>query len=224
MKRWPFWVALLILIGMGFPLYAVSAVREDTPKRVDQVLLEIEKAQGVKDVRSIDCVKTTDAQLEDLGEAVMGVMHPDPSEHAFMDRMMGGEGSPSLGAMYRMMGASYLGCYPGNASFGMMTPYWGRRSRGSLDGNGFMPFGGGWHRPMMYGHGYGPSGMMGPYGGIVMWLILLVVMALLVYAVVRFAKPAGGTAETPLDILKKRYARGEIEKAEFEQKKQDLGL
>lgn len=29
--------------------------------------------------------------------------------------------------------------------------------------------------------------------------------------------------DSPLDVLKKRYARGEINKEEFEQKKKDLG-
>ena len=33
---------------------------------------------------------------------------------------------------------------------------------------------------------------------------------------------AGGMYESPLDILKMRYARGEIDKADFEDRKKDL--
>ncbi len=33
----------------------------------------------------------------------------------------------------------------------------------------------------------------------------------------------GSPEASPLDILRKRYARGEINKEEFEQKKKDLG-
>ncbi len=75
--------------------------------------------------------------------------------------------------------------------------------------------------PMMYGHG--PWGMMGGCGGIFMWILSIAVIILLIFLIIKWARP-GGTGEGPLDILKKRYAKGEITKDEFEQKKKDLGL
>jgi putative membrane protein len=73
---------------------------------------------------------------------------------------------------------------------------------------------GGWD-PMM-GYWY--------YGG-VMWLIFLIALGVGVYFILRTVKlkgPDNSPAETPLDILKKRYAKGEINKEEYEQKKKDL--
>jgi putative membrane protein len=75
---------------------------------------------------------------------------------------------------------------------------------------------GGWGHMMYYGHGY---------GGIFMWIIFLIVIGLLIYFIVQGQKTKGQTPtqnESHLDILKKRYAKGEITKEEYERMKKDL--
>ena len=74
----------------------------------------------------------------------------------------------------------------------------------------------GWNHMMYYGFGY---------GGMFMWIIFLIVIGLLVYFIVQARKPKGQTPtqnETCLDILKKRYAKGEITKEEYEGMRKDL--
>ncbi|MDP2646367.1 MAG: SHOCT domain-containing protein [Desulfobacterales bacterium] len=78
-----------------------------------------------------------------------------------------------------------------------------------------------------YGSPMGNWGhMMGyRYGGGLMWLIVLVLVAVVIYFLFRASKskaPDDSVKETPLDILKKRYAKGEIDKEEFDRKKEDL--
>ena len=80
---------------------------------------------------------------------------------------------------------------------------------------------GGWPR-----YGYG---MMGGYGLMFfMPLLGILLVGLIVWVVVAATRKPGeadhttGQSESPLDILKKRYARGEINKEEFEGKKRDL--
>ena len=70
------------------------------------------------------------------------------------------------------------------------------------------------------------SHMMGyGYGGGFMWFIALVLVGVGLYFLIQVAKSKGSdglNTETPLDILKKRYAKGEIDKEEFDRKKKDL--
>lgn len=60
------------------------------------------------------------------------------------------------------------------------------------------------------------------------WILMVLFWVLLILGIVYLVKMiAGGTkkgeaTETALDILKKRYARGEINKEEFEKIKDDL--
>jgi putative membrane protein len=61
------------------------------------------------------------------------------------------------------------------------------------------------------------------YGGVFMWLILLILIGVVLYLVFRGDRwVRRGGEETPLDILKKRYARGEITKAEYDRMKKEL--
>jgi len=75
---------------------------------------------------------------------------------------------------------------------------------------------GGWGLMMHYGFGY---------GGMFMWVIFLVVIGFLIYFMVQAQKPKGQMPmqdESPLDILKRRYAKGEIGREEYERMKKDL--
>ncbi len=75
----------------------------------------------------------------------------------------------------------------------------------------------------MYGMEHG-SWMFG--GGFAMLLWWLLPIALVVALVVWFARRSGAPEavdEAPLDILKQRYARGEIGEEEFARMKRELG-
>ena len=58
-----------------------------------------------------------------------------------------------------------------------------------------------------------------------MWIVILVLAGVAIYFLLQFKKSKGSdssTIETPLDILKKRFANGEIDKEEFDRRKSDL--
>ena len=74
-----------------------------------------------------------------------------------------------------------------------------------------------------------PYGMMDGYGmgyGIgIVGLIFSILVIIGLVLLIRYLWESGGARreqESALEILKKRYARGEISKEEFEEKKKDL--
>ncbi len=81
---------------------------------------------------------------------------------------------------------------------------------------------------MMWGYdGFG-------FGGGGMGIGMLLFWGLIIFAIVMLARGFGGSSsssasaptvrdKTPLDVLGERYARGEIDKTEFAQKRGDLG-
>ncbi len=73
----------------------------------------------------------------------------------------------------------------------------------------------------------GGYGMMGYGGSIIGWAFMILFWAALVLAIIWLYKQVRGeekaVAETPLDVLKKRYAKGEITKDEFNEMKKEIG-
>ncbi|MDE3088739.1 MAG: SHOCT domain-containing protein [Chloroflexota bacterium] len=77
---------------------------------------------------------------------------------------------------------------------------------------------------MMGGFGFPMMGM-----GLGMLLFWVLIIGGVVWLVQALARGTGSSSvmpqsESPLDILKRRYAKGEITKDQFEQMKRDLGL
>jgi len=81
------------------------------------------------------------------------------------------------------------------------------------------PYGDGWH--MMPGMGGGMWLML------IFWIILFVLVILAIVALWRFirggsAPRQNGNADRPLEILRERFARGEIDQEEFEARRKAL--
>ena len=159
--------------------------------------------------KQLECNNLTDEQYGSLGEYFMGQSIGNTQRHALMNQMManmmGEEGEEQ---MHVAMGKRLSGCEP-NAQV-------------PSNGVGFMP--------MMWTVGGGGNPMMGGWNGfgILGWLPMLLFWILLILSVVALFRYLGVSTrsrdkeKSPLDILKERYVKGEIDKKEFEQMKKDI--
>jgi putative membrane protein len=82
-------------------------------------------------------------------------------------------------------------------------------------------------RPYEWGWGMHPMGWMGGFWGVGMMFMMLLFWILVIAAIVfavrwLVSQDKGGRSDSSMEILRQRYARGEINKEEFEAKKRDL--
>jgi len=143
----------------------------------------------------------------------MDIMLQDEQRHEWMDQMMGGEGSEQLASMHRLMGYRYLqsngdlssGLWgPGMSGYGMM---------GSWGGNS------GWYAS---GSPDVMAGLMNPWLCAICLVLLLAVIVLIIALVKakRIRRTFGsGTAK---EIIRSRYAKGELSRKDYLQLKNDL--
>ena len=65
-------------------------------------------------------------------------------------------------------------------------------------------------------HGYGGGGMW------IFWILIIVALVWFITFATRRDSGSSGNEKSAQDILKERYARGEIDREEFEQIRKDL--
>jgi len=171
--------------------------------------------------KTVTCSQIQDADFEKIGEYFMGQSIGDTSRHIAMNEMM-----------KSMMGEQ---------GEEQMHAAWGKRGSGCdmsaafpSQGVGFMPMMqmmmGGWSSPS--GLNQGNNSMMNfgftPFGGfgwifmILWWVLIIAGIFALIKWLTSQSRNINNREKSALEILQGRYAKGEIDKKEFEDKKKDL--
>jgi len=201
-------ILILTLSVMFLIVGATLWAQEEGHGRAASVIIdEIKQNQGVASLSLIDADQVNPALLEELGDAVMGLMIGDERQHQWMDEMLGGEGSEQLASTHRWIGYNYLR-NNGNLST------WGPHMMGNRNLN--------WPNRDW---GYSSGGMMGWsgnwWGWIVITVIIIVIVVVLVALFLALQVKSKGSHDA-LDILRSRYAEGKISREEYQQISKEL--
>jgi len=189
-----FVILVLFVLLAGF----VSSVSDE----------EMAEAKALVDAK-VACSELDDSQLEMIGEYYMENLHPGET-HKFMDRMMGVEEGTERHEQFHVALAKRMYCGD-NVGFGGM---------GSMMGlNNFGDFSGGMTQMMSYspiGCGFGASGVWSLMQ-LLVWIGIFVLVGWLAYRYL-----LDGTHGSAMDVLKRRYAKGEITKKQFDEMRKEL--
>ncbi len=206
--------AFLLASMLLFGSVVFADTSESHGASIDTILSGIRSELNIGSNDRIEPDKVSDASLEKLGEAVMSFQIPDPRQHEWMDKMIGGEGSQSLSNMHKLLGYRYLA--NGSTDFGSLMMGSGSFDSGKMYGRGFREGRFGGFMPF-----YGFRGYMGWIVPVLIGLLILAAAVLLVYLVKRNRKYVTGSND-PLSALKVRYARGDIGRQEYLTMKDEL--
>ena len=216
---------LILLIASVAPIFAFAqTTATDDTATAEAAGQQLSQQLGSKQT---SCDQLTDSDYENLGEYFMGAMMG--SSHERMNEILESRfGVSGEEQMHITMGKRFSGCdtqaaYP--AGFQDFAPMMGGYGGSMMGYDRSDYYGPAYGTSMMNGYGYGGS-MMG-YGGFgfpfqILWWVLI---ALVIVAVARwFSGGSGqwGRGTSALDVLNDRYAKGEIDKEEFDYKKKDI--
>ena len=195
---------------MGENETVVSKSNDHTAQREAQGKVLWESLQ----TKELGCENLLDEDFHALGMYVMGLMAGDSHEamDAMMTQMMGEEGEDQ---MHIAMGKRMSNCESD-------APLPQNMMGGGIMGMNMMGEGG---NPMMGSFSTNPMGIFGWSFGWVFMILFWGLIILGIIVLIRWIANQGKNQDqgkSALDILKERYAKGEIDKKEFEEKKKDL--
>jgi len=208
-------IVLLIFSSFAFTHQVNAQADNHTAREEAEGEIVWQKLQSKEAV----CADLSDEDFGVLGEYYMGQMLGDSHEamNEVMVRMHGEEDEEQI---HIIMGKRLSGCdtsatVPGITGgwMPMMNMMWG-----------------GWSSPFgsnnstnnnMMNFGFGPFGGFGWIFMILWWVLIIIGIVALIRWLTSQSKD-GASHKSALDILKERYARGEINKNEFEEKKKEL--
>ena len=168
--------------------------------------------------KTVTCSQLNDSDFEKIGEYFMGQSIGDISRHIVMNNMMksmmGEQGEEQIHIAWGKRGSS---CDT-SAAF-------------PSEGIGFMPMMmGGWSSPFssnqsnnsMMNFGFSSFGGFGWIFMILWWVLIIAGIIALIKWLTSQSRGTHRNDKSALEILQERYAKGEINKQEFEEKKKDL--
>src|SRR3989344_489693 len=148
--------------------------------------------------KEVACADLNDEQYGVLGEYFMGQMAGE--SHAAMNAMMiQAHGEDGEEQIHIVMGKRLSGCDT-SAAFPAISCGW---------------------VPMM-NFGFGPFGGFGWIFMILWWVLIIAGIVALIKWLTSQSRGTHNHEKSALEVLKERYAKGEIDKKEFEEKKKDL--
>lgn len=171
--------------------------------------------------KEVACTDLSDEQYGILGEYFMGQM--SGSSHAAMNAMMiQAHGEDGEEQIHIVMGKRLSGCDT-SAAFPTFSGGW-MPMMNMMWGGWSSPLGGSNSINNMMNFGFGPFGGFGWIFMILWWVLIIAGIVALIKWLTGQSSGSRNSGKSALDALKERYAKGEIDKKEFEEKKKDLGV
>jgi len=189
--------ALSAVEGMGSPSSFSASAATQSQQQEEQEGKQF--LDGLNN-KTVTCSQLKDADFEKIGEYFMGQSIGDTPRHIAMNEMM------------KSM--------TGEQGEEQMHIAWGKRGSG-CDTSAAFPSQGVGFMPMM-NFGFTPFGSFGWIFMILWWVLIIAGIVALIKWLTNQSRSAHDHEKSPLEILKERYAKGEIDRKEFEDKKKDL--